>query len=444
VPGVTERDAVDGFADEHAGPGGSDVGSVRVVGTAHVSAESAAEVERVIEAERPDVVAVELDRDRYRRLRGEEPETDIAPEDLLRGGVVVRLLAYWLLSYVQARLAERFDVDPGADMLAAVETAEGTGAEVALVDRDIQVTVRRLLARMTLRAKLRLVWGLALSAVGFGGDESDLDPEALTDADVVTAMLEEVRSVAPGAAEALIDERDAYIAHRLVALRDSGHRIVAVVGAGHRAGVERYLDDPASLPPLDSLTGEPEGGVPWGSLIGGVLSAIAVGGFVLLALAGVENRLLVRVAAAWILLNGVFALVLARAAGARWTSAGVGGVFAWLTSLNPLLAPGWFTGYLELRRRPVRLSDIGRLNELLSDTDRPIRSVTSDMLDVPLFRLVLIVAATNVGSIVASALFVAVVLPWFGGQVGGLDGVTRLLAEGLHDGARRLGVGGGG
>ncbi|TQR22045.1 hypothetical protein C9J85_02285 [Haloferax sp. wsp5] len=36
----------------------------------------------------------------------------------------------------------------------------------------------------------------------------------LTDGDVVSAMMEEFRRFSPGGAEALIDERDAYIAHR--------------------------------------------------------------------------------------------------------------------------------------------------------------------------------------------------------------------------------------
>jgi len=45
-------------------------GSVRVVGTAHVSADSVEEVERVVEEENPDVVAVELDEGRFRQMQG--------------------------------------------------------------------------------------------------------------------------------------------------------------------------------------------------------------------------------------------------------------------------------------------------------------------------------------------------------------------------------------
>ena len=78
-------------------PPGDGEGSVTVVGTAHVSEESVREVEETIERERPDVVAVELDESRYRRLKGGEPD-DIDPKDLIRGRTVFQFIAYWLLS----------------------------------------------------------------------------------------------------------------------------------------------------------------------------------------------------------------------------------------------------------------------------------------------------------------------------------------------------------
>ncbi len=126
---------------------GTDRGSVHVVGTAHVSHESVDRVREEISEHDPDVVAVELDEGRYRQMKGEAPD-DIDPQDLLRGSMAFQFLAYWLLSYVQKRLGDRFDIEPGADMLAAVETAEERGHEVALIDRNIQVTIQRFWSRM--------------------------------------------------------------------------------------------------------------------------------------------------------------------------------------------------------------------------------------------------------------------------------------------------------
>jgi hypothetical protein len=56
------------------------------------------------------------------------------------------------------------------------------------------------------------------------------------------------------------------------------------------------------------------------------------------------------------------------------------------------------------------------------------------MFDVPLFRLIMVVAATNIGSIVASALFIGYVLPLFAVDLGGPSGIIDLMFEGAHNG----------
>ena len=419
-------------------PGG---GNVELVGTAHVSAESVEEVERTIEERRPDVVAVELDEDRFRQLKGEAPE-DLEPGDLIGGNTVFQFLAYWMLSYVQTRLGKKFDIEPGADMLAAVETAEGFGIDVALVDRDIQTTIQRFWRRMTLIEKLKMVGSLLLGTIGlqFGESEvDDLEMEDLTDADVVTVLLEEFRAFSPGGAEALIDERDAYIAHNLVALREQGYDVVAVIGAGHEPGIRNYLEHPEQLPPMESLVGQASGrGIPWFKIIGWVASIGFLSFFVLLALGVQDNWLVVQVLALWFVVNGIFAAGLAKLAGARWTSASVGGLVAWMTSINPLLAPGWFVGYVELRYTNVNVSDIGKMNEIIDDEESPIREVFGRLLEVPLFRLVAIVAMTNVGSIIASALFGIAVVPLLGDAVGGVDNIPDVMLGGAREGWERI------
>ena len=414
-------------------------GEVRVVGTAHVSSHSVEEVERVIDAERPDVVAVELDEGRFRQMQGEAPE-DLDSSDLLRGNTVFQFLAYWLLSYVQTRLGDQFDIEPGADMRAAIDEAERLDLGVALVDRDIQTTIQRFWARMTIREKLQMLASLFFGMFGidWGVDEDGVTLEELTDADVVTAMMEEFRRFSPGGAEALIDERDAYIAHQLVALREQGATVVAVVGAGHREGIERYLENPESLPPMESLTGTTSRRFSPYRAFGYLMAIGFLVFFFLLAMAGARDGFLLRLFVAWFLFNGIFAFSMAKLAGARWSSAGVGGAVAWLTSVNPLLAPGWFAGYVELRYTPVNVADVATLNEILDDEESPIRDVLGRMLEVPLFRLIAIVAMTNVGSMLASILFPFVILPWLAADIGGIGAIGDRMVEGARNSAEIL------
>ncbi|MCT9096772.1 TraB/GumN family protein [Haloarchaeobius sp. HME9146] len=559
-------ESADPPAPDPLGPPGDGDGSVTVLGTAHVSEQSVEDVRDTIAAEQPDVVAVELDEGRYNQLRGETPE-DIEPRDLLKGNTVFQFIAYWMLSYVQTRLGEQFDIQPGADMLAAIEAAEEHELGVALVDRDIQVTIQRFWRRMSSKEKIQmmaglifgvadalvvgvtiglmaglflgplfglasgplfgveaatmqgiagggvigllagyLLWefglrsltddqaialgaggavavggavaisgvanpfvgsllgtGLGLSlvgglvggvvaGVGFGGvlgvfmlalgydaapeeDYEEFDIERMTDADVVTAMMEEFRQFSPGGAQALIDERDAYIAHKLLALREQGYSVVAVVGAGHRAGIENYLENPSELPSLDSISGTDRSRR--FSFLKAFAYALAIGYiafFFLLVMAGVGNLFLLKLFAAWFLFNGVIAFTLAKLVGARWTSAAVGGAIAWLTSLNPLLAPGWFAGYMELRHDPVNVGDINTLNQILSDEESPLLDVVRRMFDVPLFRLIMVVAATNIGSTIASVLFPVAVLPWLAqGRIENVEQLMDLLLRGAQN-----------
>ncbi|ODR82415.1 conjugal transfer protein TraB [Haladaptatus sp. W1] len=564
------------MTDQHPPSSGGGEGNVRVVGTAHVSETSVERVEEAIEEDQPEIVAVELDEGRYRQMQGEVAD-DLDPSDLLHGNTVFQFLAYWMLSYVQSRMGEEFDIQPGADMKAAIDAAERHGSGVALVDRDIQMTIQRFWARMSAREKLRMVGSLALGVtdpltigliggavfgvffamifgiflspllglnatltlgagsgtlqlvgglgggtvaglvlgglalsvgltrridialggglvlgivgglavgtgalgvvsagtlVGIGGvvlriltslvvgvgigmvlgvlggvllgsgtvEEEELDEEFdiedLTDGDVVTAMMEEFRRFSPGGAEALIDERDAFIAHKLVALREAGHDVIAVVGAGHRAGIESYLANPSTLPPMESLVGTETGKrFSFFKLFGYFITVAFFAFFILLAMAGVRNTFLIQVFAAWFLFNGIFAFGLAKLAGAHWISALVGGAIAWLTSINPLLAPGWFAGYMELKYTQVNIADIAKLNDIMSDEELPLADIMSRMLDVPLFRLIAVVAMTNVGSMIATALFPFVVLPFLGPQIGGVDEITRLMVEGAHNSA---------
>jgi pheromone shutdown protein TraB len=263
----------------------------------------------------------------------------------------------------------------------------------------------------------------------------------LTDADVVTAMIAEFRRFSPGGAQALIDERDAFIAHRLVSLREQGYHVVAVVGAGHRQGIENYLANPETLPDPETLVGE-QSSSRWRSVLYKAIGYSFTLGFllffILLAMAGVQGDLLLNIFIAWFLVNGVIAAGLALLAGAHWTSATVGGAVAWLTSVNPLLAPGWFAGYVELRYTKVNPADIGRLNDLLADQTLSLWELVTEMRDVPTFRLILVVSMTNIGSFIATILFATVLLPQFAADIGGIAGLGEQMVTGARNSAELI------
>jgi pheromone shutdown-related protein TraB len=404
-------------------------GEVVLVGTSHVSEKSVEEVERVIDEEDPDVVAVELDEKRYKSIKGDGPD-DLNPQDLIQGNKPFELLIYWLLSYLQTKMGDRFGIEPGAEMMAAVEAAEDREIPLALVDRDINVTVARLWGKMSLWEKLKFVGALVAGVAGLGRTDelTEEEMDEIVEGDMVETLIDEFRAFSPRGAEALIDERDAYIAANLVELRESGQKVVAVIGAGHRAGIERYLEAPETIPDVKEL--ESTGGGRSFSIIkaiGYAVSAFVILMFVLLFMAGADNAFLAQLAAFWFVVNGVPAFAGALLGGGHLRSALVGGSLAWMTSLNPALAPGWFAGYVELRHREVSVQDIDEINEILGDAEASVRELFGRMYQVETFKLLLVVALTNLGSLIGTFFFLFVVLPVVGADID----MTALLREGM-------------
>ena len=97
-----------------------------LIGTAHVSKNSAEEVKRIIEEERPDSVAIELCNSRYQSMQDQDrwEKTDIAK--VIKDKSL--LLANLILSSYQKRMAKQIGIQAGQEMLQAIESARETGA----------------------------------------------------------------------------------------------------------------------------------------------------------------------------------------------------------------------------------------------------------------------------------------------------------------------------
>ena len=120
--------------------------NLKIIGTAHVSKESIKEVQEAIITNEPDVVAVELDINRYQNMMAEkngEEKQDVNIREVIKGDKLSIFLVSMFLSYLQRKIGDDLGVKPGSEMLAAIETAEEIGAKVALIDRDISLTLQR-------------------------------------------------------------------------------------------------------------------------------------------------------------------------------------------------------------------------------------------------------------------------------------------------------------
>ncbi|RME39081.1 MAG: TraB/GumN family protein, partial [Deltaproteobacteria bacterium] len=273
---------------------------ILLLGTAHISSESVEQVRRAIVQEKPDTVCVELDFQRHNSLRNRNRWSELNLFQVIRQGQAPFLLANLALASFQKRMGLQTGIQPGAELLAAVETAEQEGLHVALIDRNIRTTLLRAWRKTSLWRKLMLVATLVASLF----EKQDIDEEELArlrQTDTLSAMLEEMGELMPHVKTILVDERDIYMAEKI--RQAPGQKILAVIGAAHRPGIIRQLQQPADpdrLGELDEVPPKPalSKGLPW------LIPAVVLLAFVLGFFYGDRSQM-AGAAVAWVLANGL-------------------------------------------------------------------------------------------------------------------------------------------
>jgi len=358
-----------------------------LIGTAHVSKKSIEDVKRVIEEVKPQAVAVELCYIRFLALTQGKPQ-EISVVDVIKRGEVVLILFQMLLSYFQRKIGEKYGVKPGAEMLAAIEKAREIGADVLLIDRDIAITFKRFWNSLSFFEKVKLVFHMLKGLFG----EEEVDVDEMLKEDILERFVREFRDIAPSAARVLIDERDAYMAARLIEASQRYEKIVAVVGAGHKKGIEQYLKNPELLPDLRELESVKERRFNILKIVSFVIFAFVILTFVAV-LATMNSEMILKAFLYWFLINGVLSAIGALIAGAHPLSALAAFLSAWLTSLNPMIAAGWVSGIVEAKiRKPTSqdLEDLAKAESL------------RELMRNRIFRILLVAALTNVGSMIGT------------------------------------------
>jgi len=363
-----------------------------LLGTAHVSKESAEMAESLIAEEKPDTVCVELCASRYQSIRNSEQWRQMDIVKVVKEKKAFLLLANMLLTAFQKRIGEKLGVRPGEEMIRALDAAENAGADICLADRDITVTLSRTWRSTGWWNKIKLFFQLLLSMGGI----DDIDEQAVEDMkkeDILESLLSELGKSHPSIRKILIDERDQYLAHKI--RNASGEKIVAVVGAGHVPGIRRYIYgeiDPAGLETV------PPGGkslkiLKWG--LPAMIVLIFIAGFFFGGAEAGKSMLLW-----WVLANGIFGAIGAIAAFGHPVTIVSALAASPLTSVNPMLAAGWVAGLVEAYFRKPKVADL--------------EDLSTDILSVRGFwrnhvtRILLVVVFVNLGSTVGT--FVALPL----------------------------------
>jgi len=363
-----------------------------LVGTAHVSRESVDLVKSVIEAQKPDTVCIELCSSRYQSIRQKDRWQEMDIIKVIREKKAFLLLSNLLLASFQKRIAKKFNIQPGQEMIQAIETAEAIGAEVYLADRDIRITLSRAWRKMNLWNKLKLLFSVIVS-VGDIEDIEEADIEKMKETDVLEALLSDVGKSMPVLRRILIDERDRYLASKI--RNAPGDKIVAVVGAGHVPGIKTVWSSEIDIEELETLPPKKKGMTILKWLVPLFIIALIGYGFYR---GGSHTG--AHMITWWVMANGILAGLGALMALAHPLTILSSVVAAPLTSLNPMIAAGWVSGLVEAFSRKPKVKDLESLPEdILSAKGFWRNKIT---------RILLVVVFTNLGSSIGT--FVAIPL----------------------------------
>lgn len=371
-----------------------------LIGTAHVSKHSAEQVKEVIESEQPDAVCIELDEQRYQSITDGNNWKDTDIFQVIKDKKSTLLLMNLAISSFQKRMAKQFDINPGQEMIQGIESAQEMDAELVLADRNIQITFARIWGGIGLKGKAKLLTQIIFSI--FSNESiSEEELENMKSQDMLDSMLQELTESFPRLKKPLIDERDQYLAEKIK--HAPGDKVVAVLGAAHVPGISKEIHASHDLERLRERPKKSKMPKIIGWSIPAVIIALIVYTFLSNPSVGLQQML------SWIIWNGSLSAIGTAVAFGHPLAILTAFVAAPITSLNPLIAAGWFAGLVQALIKRPHVSDF----ESLSDDVYSVKGFWGNKVT----RILLVVVLANIGSSV-------------GTFIGGAD-VIRLFLEHL-------------
>ncbi len=327
---------------------------IYLVKTAHVSKNSIEDVRKCIEEVNPDSICIELDEDRYNKMNNPDSWREQDITKVIKEKKTGFLLANIILSSFQRRMAKSMDTSTGGEMLEGIKLSKELNVPLVLADRPIKITFSRIWNKLGLWEKSKLLVSIIASI--FDNEEiSEEDLASLKEADALEAALNEVGKEFPVVKKILVDERDAYLATKIK--NAPGNKIVAVIGAAHASGIVKNLDKDIDITVFEET--KKKKGI--GSLLKWILPLLII--FMIVYTLITNRSMGTKQIISWILWNGSLAAFGTLLALGHPLSILTSFVMAPITSLNPLLAVGWFSGLVEAFVRKPKVKDFEDIAE---------------------------------------------------------------------------------
>jgi len=218
--------------------------SLYIIGSSHISKQSINEIKKAFEEIAPDIVAVELDNNRIHALfakkQGKPSIYDIKRVGLK--GFIFALIGSW----ASKKLGKIVGVSPGDEMKTAITMAKEKNLKVALIDQDIEITLKRFSKSLSWKERWNFVADI-FNAVVLRKKEPllNFDLSKVPDNKLIEMMISKLKQRYPNIYKVLIEERNYFMARKLKNLLSNypDKKILAVMGAGHVTEILKILKE---------------------------------------------------------------------------------------------------------------------------------------------------------------------------------------------------------
>lgn len=365
-----------------------------IIGTAHVSKKSTQLVEDTIIKENPNTVAVEICPSRYKSIFEKDKWQNMDIIKVIKEKKVFLLLINIILSSFQKKIADKFGIKPGAEMLCAIKKSKEQGMRLALVDRDVNITLSRFWRSMGFFTKAKIFFEFIFS-MGSSDEIKEDDIEKMKEQDALQIVLSKIEESYPSLSKTLIDERDIYLAQKIK--NTEGKKIVAVVGAGHINGIKKYIKEDIDLKKLEEIPPVKKTAtiLKWSIPI--LILSIFIYGFFTGDKDNTKDML-----KWWIIANSSLAGIGALIAFAHPITILSAVIAAPLTSLNPMIAAGWVSGLTEACIRKPKVKDFENIPQDITS----IKGFWKNKIT----RTLLVTVLTNLGSAIGTLVALPLIL----------------------------------
>ncbi|MGI6581070.1 MAG: TraB/GumN family protein [Erysipelotrichaceae bacterium] len=358
---------------------------ITLIPTAHVSKDSVELTRETIDTIKPDSICIELDKDRYNSLINPVKYRNTDISKIIKEKKVFMMLVNVILANFQKKIAEKLGSKSGQEMLVGIEKAKELNASLVLADRNVTITFKRIWANLNFKDKLKLV-SLLMSSLIEEGEITEEDLKSLQQKDMLTAALDEVSKEFPNITEVLVDERDKYLAYKIK--NAPGTNIIAILGAAHTINIPKYINMEYEIDQYDVIPEKKKSS----KLLGWIVPIIIV--VLILTSFRLDSSIGLQQIKSWIIINGSLSALGVLICRGNILSMLTAFVAAPITSLNPLLAAGWFAGLVEAKILKPTVADF----DSLSDDLNTFKGFVTNKVT----RILLVVTLANLGSTIGT------------------------------------------